>query len=76
VVERIRGGGRTQRMRTDLETKLRRIGPHQLVDPVRGDRVLKPPGAVVADRPEQRTIFIGAVTGSVSAAAATGRDLS
>jgi hypothetical protein len=38
VIERIGGGRRAQRMRADLESELRRIGPHQLVDAIRGDR--------------------------------------
>jgi hypothetical protein len=59
MVEGVDGSRRTQRVCADLETQLRRIGRHQLVNPVRGDRVFKLVGsAVVADRPEQRTVFI------------------
>ena len=54
VIERVGGGRRAQRMRADLEPELRRIGPHQPVDAVRGDRAFRAAGAVVADRPEQR----------------------
>ena len=39
--------------------------PHQLVDAVRGDRVLEPSGAVVADRPKQRTVVVSAMTSGV-----------
>jgi hypothetical protein len=49
-VERIGGGGRAQRMRADLEAQRRKIGPHQFVNPVRGDRRIMAAGAVVADR--------------------------
>jgi hypothetical protein len=52
-------------MRADLETEHRRISPHQLVNTIRRDRIHEPSGAVVAGRPEQRTIFIGAVTGGI-----------
>jgi len=38
VVEGIGGGRHPQRVRADLESELRRIGPHQLVDAIRGDR--------------------------------------
>ena len=65
MVERVGGGRRAQRMRADLETELRRIGAHQLVDAVRRDRLVEPAGAVVADRPEQRAVFVGAVAGGV-----------
>jgi hypothetical protein len=41
------------------------MGPRQPINPVTSDRPFKPPGAVVADRPEQRTVFIGAVPGSI-----------
>ena len=63
VIERVGGGRRAQRMRADLEPELRRVGPHQLVDAVRRDRPFEPAGAVVADRPEQRAVFVGAVPG-------------
>ena len=63
VVERIGGGRRAQRMRADLEPELRRVGPHQPVNAVRRDRALKPAGAVVVDRTEQRAAVINAVTG-------------
>ena len=42
-----------------------RIGAHQLVDPVRGDRVVELAGAVVAHRAEQRAVFIVAVPGGI-----------
>src|SRR5271165_154524 len=65
VVERVGGGRRAQRMGADLETEQCRIGPHQPINAVAGDCFLKPAGAVVADRPEQRTVFIGAVSGGI-----------
>ena len=65
VVERVGGGGRTQRMRANLETELRRVDAHQLIDAVRRDRVIELAGAVVADRPEQRAVFIRAVAGGL-----------
>ena len=65
VVERIGGGRRPQSMRADLETQRRRIGPYQLVNPVWRDRTIELAGGVVLHRPEQRTIFIGAVPGGV-----------
>ena len=42
VVERIGGGGRAQGMSADLEPEPRRIGPHQPVNAIRGDRSFKP----------------------------------
>ena len=65
VVERVGRGGRTERMRADLKPEQRGIAAHDPVNPVGGDRPFHPSGAVVADRPEQRTVFIGAVTGRV-----------
>jgi hypothetical protein len=50
-------------MRADLKAELPRIGAHQLVDAVRRDRAFQPPGAVVADRPKQRTRLFGAMAG-------------
>ena len=52
-------------MRADLEPEQRRIGPHQPINTVAGDCLLKPSGAVVADCAEQRTAFIGAVPGGI-----------
>ena len=65
VIERVGGGGRSQRMHADFEPKLRRIAPHQLVDAIRRDRVFQPTRAVVADRPEQRAALVRAVAGGV-----------
>jgi hypothetical protein len=61
VVERVGRGGRAQRVRANLETELRGVDAHQLVDAVRCDRVIELAGAVVADRPKQRTAFVRAV---------------
>jgi hypothetical protein len=58
VVERIGSGRRTQRMAADLESELRRIGAHQLVDAIRGDRCFEAAGAVVPDRPKQCTAVV------------------
>jgi hypothetical protein len=63
VIERIGGGGRAQRMRADQKPQLPRIAPHQAIDAVRGDRVLQPSGAVVADGPKQRAGFVEPVPG-------------
>ena len=57
----IRGGGRAQRMRTDLEAERGRVGAHQTVDAVRRNRSVQLAGAVVADRPEQRPLLVVAV---------------
>ena len=65
VVERIGGGGRAQRMRTDHELELRRVGSHQFVDAVRRDRLDALAGAVVTDRPKQRAVLIRAVAGGL-----------
>ena len=40
-----------------------RVGAHQLVDAVRRDRLVEFAGRVVAHRPEQRAMFIVAVSG-------------
>ena len=58
VIERVGGGRRAQRMRADLEAERGRVGAHQLVDAVRRDRLVELAGAVVADRPEQRAVFV------------------
>ena len=63
VVERIGRSRRAQRMCADLEPELCRVGPHQLVDAIGGDRLSEPPGAVVADRPEQRAGLVAGVPG-------------
>src|SRR5665213_3641389 len=63
MIERVGCGGRAQRMRADLESQLRRISPHQLVNAVRRDCAFGPAGAVVADGSKQRTALIGAMTG-------------
>jgi hypothetical protein len=52
-------------MGADLATELRRVGPHQPIDTIGGDRHVEPAGGVVLDRPEQRTVFIGAVPGGL-----------
>ena len=52
-------------MHVDFKTKLRRIAPHQLVDAIRGDCMLKPSGAVVAGRAKQRTIVVSAMSSGV-----------
>ncbi len=52
-------------MRADQKPQLPGIAPHQSIDAVRGDRVFKPSGAIVADRPEQRAGLVSAVTGGV-----------
>ena len=64
VIKRIGGGSRAQRVHTDLEAQRGRIGPHQLVDPVRGDGALQPLGAVVAQRAEQRAGIVPAMAGA------------
>src|SRR5271167_4261272 len=65
VIERIGGGRRAKRMSANLESKLRRVGPHKPVNAVRRDRRVEPPGGVVFHRPEQRAVFVRAVTGRV-----------
>lgn len=65
VVERIRGGRRAQRMGADLESELRRIGAHQLVDAIRGDRCFKAAGTVVPGRPKQCTVFLSTMAGGL-----------
>jgi hypothetical protein len=64
VVERICRGGCAQRVGADLEPERRRIAAHQLVDGVGGQRLVELARAVIADRPEQRTVFVAAVPGS------------
>jgi hypothetical protein len=61
MIERVGGGRRAQRMGADRKAELRGIASHQLVDAVRGDSRFQPPGAVVADRPEQRAGLVEAV---------------
>ena len=58
VVECVCGGRRPQRMRADLEAERCRIGPHQLINAVGGDRRITRAGGVVLDRPEQRAAFV------------------
>jgi hypothetical protein len=65
VVERIGGGRRAQRVRADLETEIRGIFPHQLVDAVGRERLLELAGAVVADRAEQRAALVLAMPGGL-----------
>ena len=62
VIQRVGGGRRAQRMRADLEPKLRRVESHELVNTIGGDRRVEPPGGVVFHRPEQRAVVIGPVT--------------
>jgi hypothetical protein len=65
MIERVGGGRRAQRMGADRKAELRGIASHQLVDAVRSDRRFQPPGAVVADRPEQRAGLVEGVAGGV-----------
>ena len=65
VVERVGGGGRAKRMRTDFKPELCRVGPHQSLNAIGRDRRVEPPGGVVLYRPEQRAALIGAVAGRV-----------
>jgi len=65
MVERVGGGGGTQGMRADFKPQLRRIGPHHSVDAIGGDRLFELAGAVVPDRPEQRAVVVGAVSGRI-----------
>jgi hypothetical protein len=48
-------------MRANLETELRGVDADHFINAVRRDRIVELSGAVVADRAEQRTIFIGAM---------------
>jgi hypothetical protein len=50
-------------MSADLEAELRGISPHQLVDHVGIERFFEPAGAVIPDRPEQRSVLVRAVAG-------------
>jgi hypothetical protein len=43
MIERIGGSGRAQRVRADLEAERGRVGTHQLVEAVRGDRLVELP---------------------------------
>src|SRR5271167_2785173 len=52
-------------MRANLESQLSGVGAHQLVNAVWRDRLIKPAGGVVADRPEQRAAVVAAVPGRV-----------
>jgi hypothetical protein len=72
VVERVGGGRRAQRMGADLEAELRRISPHQPIDHVGIECLVDPAGAVVADRPEQSAVVVGAVAGCLEVI--TGKD--
>jgi hypothetical protein len=65
VVEGVGGGSRAQHVRANLEPEQRRIGAHPSINAVTGDHLLKAAGAVVADRAEPRTVFIGAVPGGI-----------
>jgi len=69
MIERVGGGRRTQRMGADRKAELRGIASHQLIDAVRGDRRFQPPGAVIADRTEQRAGLVEAVAGGVQVVA-------
>jgi len=40
-------------MGADLESELARVSAHELVNAVRRDRLIEPPGPVVAERPEE-----------------------
>src|ERR1700722_6363316 len=66
VIERVGGGSRTQCMHSDLESKLRRIGAHQLVDAIRGDRCFEAAGTDVPGRPKQCTADVSAMSGGVA----------
>jgi hypothetical protein len=46
-------------MRADLETQPERISPHHFVDPVGGNGVVQPAGAVIADRTEEGAFGVG-----------------
>jgi hypothetical protein len=63
VIERVRGGGRAQRMGADLEAERGRIGAHQPVDAVGRDRPIQLASAVVAQRAEQGAGIVLAVPG-------------
>jgi len=63
VVERVGGGCRAEGVRADRKPELRRVGPHELVNAVGRDRLIEPPGRVVANGPEQRAAVILAVAG-------------
>ena len=65
MVERVGGGGRAQRVRADLESERGGVTAHQLVDTVGRDRAVHRARGVVANRTEQRTMLIGAVSGGV-----------
>jgi hypothetical protein len=65
MVERIGDGRRAQRMDADPEAELRRIAPHQPVDHVGIERLVEPAGAVVPDRPEERTVLVSTVAGGL-----------
>lgn len=62
VIKRVGGGRGTQRVGTDLEAEQGRIGAHQPVNAVPGDRPFKPAGAVVADRAEQRNVSAATIS--------------
>jgi hypothetical protein len=65
VVEGVGGGRRAERVCADLEPQFGRIISHQLVNTICRDRIHEPSGAIITDRPEQRAILIGAVSGGV-----------
>jgi hypothetical protein len=47
VIERIRGGGRAQRMRADLKPERGRVGAHQLVNTIGRNRPVQLAGAII-----------------------------
>jgi hypothetical protein len=52
VIERVSRRCRSQRVGTDPEAEGRRVGPHQLIDAVRRDRLVELAGRAVTDWPE------------------------
>jgi len=56
VVERVRGGGRPQRVGADLEAEKSRVGTHESVNPVGCESGIEPASGVVLDRAEQGAV--------------------
>lgn len=61
VVKRVGRCSRSQRMRADFKSELRGIGPHQLINTVRRDRLVERASCVVAKGPKQRAGVVGPV---------------
>jgi hypothetical protein len=59
VVQRVGRGRGAKRMRANLETQPECVPPHELVDPVGGNGIVEPAGAVVADRTEEGALGVG-----------------